>query len=135
MGKKRAGQYKEDKMEKIEKVEMKKRGRKPKNQKKEFIVNQEQTKFFVDLSSEKDSLDLIFGLLGKCNQKDHGKEITFKDLSLFAIGKLNDKDIEKIQEGSLSEMEKVERALDEHNKKSGSSLTLGEYLVKKLGIN
>lgn len=122
-------------MEGIQSVYNKKRGRKPKNQKKEFVVNQEQTKFFVDLSSDKDSLDLIFGLLGKCNQKDYGKEITFKDLSLFAMGKLNEKDIEKIQEGSLSEMEKVQRALDDHNKKTGSSLTLGEFLVKKLGIN
>ena len=115
--------------------ELKKRGRRLKNQKKEFVVNQEQTKFFVDLSSEKDSLDLIFGLLEKCNQKDYGREITFKDLCLFSLLKLNEKDIEKIQEGSLSEMEKVQRALDEHNKKTGSHLSLGEFLVKKLGIN
>jgi hypothetical protein len=122
-------------MELTETIEIKKRGRKPKNQKKEFIHNHEQTKFFVDLSSDKLSLDLIFSLLEKCNTKDYGKEIHFKDLSLFAIAKINDKDIEKIQEGSLSEMEKVQRALDEHNKKAGSSLSLGEFLVKKLGIN
>ncbi len=122
-------------MEKMETVEMKRMGRKPKNQKKEFVVNQEQTKFFVDLSSDKSSLDLILGLLGKCNQKVYGKEISFKDLSLFAIGKLNEKDVEKIQEGSLSEMEKVQRALDEHNKKTGSTLALGEFLVNKLRIN
>jgi DNA-binding FadR family transcriptional regulator len=122
-------------MEQMESVDMKTRGRKPKNQKKEFVVNQEQTKFFVDLSSDKDSLDLIFGLLGKCNDKDYGREILFKDVCLYAASKLTDKDIEKLQEGSLSEMEKVQRALDEHNKKTGSNLTLGEFLVKKLGIN
>jgi hypothetical protein len=78
---------------------------------------------------------LVFGLLRKCNEKDFGKEILFKDLCLYAVSKLTDKDLEKIQEGSLSEMEKVERALFDYNKKSGSNLTMGEFLVKKLGIN
>lgn len=122
-------------MEEIRVVEIKKRGRKPKNQKKEISNNQEQTKFFVDLSHEKESLDLIFSLLRKCNEKDYGSVILFKDLCLYAVSKLTDKDIEKIQEGSLSEMERVNRALDEHNKKTGSNLSLGEFLVKKLGIN
>lgn len=122
-------------MEEMSVVEIKKRGRKPKNQKKELSNNQEQTKFFVDLSHEKESLDLIFSLLRKCNEKDYGSVILFKDLCLYAVSKLTDKDIEKIQEGSLSEMERVKRALDEHNRKTGSNLTLGEFLVKKLGIN
>lgn len=122
-------------MDKIEEGEIKKRGRRPKNQIKEVSINQEQTKFFIDLSNEKESLDLIFGLLKKCNEKDYGRIILFKDLCLYAVTKLTDKDIEKIQETSLGEMEKVQRALDEHNKKTGQILTLGEYLVKKLGIN
>ncbi len=122
-------------MDKVSVVEIKKRGRKPKNQMKEISNNQEQTKFFVDLSHEKESLDLIFSLLRKCNEKDYGSVILFKDLCLFAVSKLTDKDIEKIQESSLSEMERVNRALDEHNKKTGSNLSLGEFLVKKLGIN
>lgn len=122
-------------MNEIQQQENKKRGRKPKNHKKEFSVNQEQTKFFVDMSSDKEALDLIFSHLKKCNEKDYGREILFKDLCLYAVSKLTDKDIEKIQEGSLGEMEKVQRALDEHNKKTGSTLSLGEFLVKKLGIN
>jgi len=118
----------------IEEVGKKRRGR-HKNQKKEFVIKEEQTKFFVDLSHDKESLDLIFGLLRKCNEKDFGKEILFKDLCLYAVSKLTDKDLEKIQEGSLSEMERVERALFDYNKKSGTNLTMGEFLVKKLGIN
>jgi len=106
-----------------------------KNQKKELVIKEDQTKFFVDLSHNKEGLDLIFGLLRKCNEKDFGKEILFKDLCLYAVNKLTDKDIEKVQEGSLSEMEKVERALYEHNKKSGTNLSMGEFLVKRLGIN
>lgn len=121
--------------EKIQKDEVKKRGRRPKNQIKEFSIKEEQTKFFIDLSNEKECLDLIFGLLRKCNEKLYGREIIFKDLCLFAVTKLSDKDIEKIQEGSLSEMERVTRALNEHNKKTGVNHSLGEFLVKKLGIN
>jgi DNA-binding FadR family transcriptional regulator len=114
---------------------IKKRGRKPKNQKKEVSLNQEQTKFFIDLSNDKDSLDLIFELLRKSNEKDYGRAILFKDICLYAISKLTDKDIDKIQELSLGEMEKVQRLLDEHNKKTGLKLSLGEFLMKKLGIN
>ena len=74
-------------------------------------------------------------LLEQANNKSYGREITFKDLSVYAVKKLNSKDIEKIQENSLSEMEKVERALDDYNSKNGESLSLGEYLVKQLKIN
>ena len=118
-----------------ERERRRKRGRKAKNQKKEFVINKDQTKFFVDLSHDKVELSLIFELLGKANQKDYGREITFKDLALFSVTKLTDKDLEKIQESTLSDMEKVERALIEFNKKNNSSLTLGEFLVNRLSIN
>ena len=122
-------------MENIDKEEVKKRGRKPKNQTKEVKINKEQTKFFVDLSNEQDSLSLIFDFLLKCNEKNYGKPILFKDLCLYAVSKLTSKDVDKIKEQSLSEMEKVEIALLDHNKKTGQSLSMGEFLVKKLGIN
>ena len=113
----------------------KKRGRRPKNLKEESIVNKEQTKFFVDLSKDKKNLEVVLNLLGEVNKKSYGKDITFKDVSIYAITKLNNKDYEKIQEGSLSEMEKVERALDEYNQKNSDSLSLGEFLVKQLKIS
>jgi hypothetical protein len=116
-------------------VSSKKRGRKPKNQISEYVLNKERSKFFVDLSSEKVELDLIFGLLERANNKDYGREITFKDLALYSVTKIMDKDLEKIQESTLSDMEKVERALIEFNKKNNSNLTLGEFLVKRLSIN
>ena len=113
---------------------VKKRGRRPKGIKEDFILNKDQTKFFVDLSKDKKILKDIMDLLEQANNKSYGKEITFKDLSVYAVKKLNSKDIEKIQESSLSEMEKVERALDDYNSKNGESLNLGEYLVKQLKI-
>ncbi len=121
-------------MEQNEEQEKKKRGRRPNGEKVGFVLNRNQTKFFVDVSNDKPGLDLIFGLLEKANQKVHGRELTFKDLCLAALVKLTDKDIERLQEASLTEMQKVQRALDEFNAKNSVNLSLGEFLIKKLNI-
>ncbi len=113
----------------------KKRGRRPKDAKNEYVLNKEQTKFFVDLSKDEKDLGKIQEVLVEANTKKHGGEVLFKDLALYAINKLSKKDIEKLQENSLSEMEKVERSLDEYNIKNGTKLNLGEYLLKKLNLN
>jgi hypothetical protein len=122
-------------MENKEEVKLKKPGRRPKNQKVEYVINRDKCKFIVDVTGEKESADLIFGLLEKANHKVLGREINFADLALYGLAQLTEKDIVKIQESSLSEMEKVERALLEFNTKHGLNLTMGEYLVKKLNIN
>ena len=116
-------------------VPPKKRGRKPKHTKTEFQINPDQTKFFVDLSKDKESLSKVFDLLVATNKKDYGKEVTFKDLALFGIDKITSKDIEKIQEGSLSKRELLERAWEEFNKKNKQSLSFDDFLLKKVGIN
>ena len=116
-------------------VPPKKRGRKPKHTKTEFQINPDQTKFFVDLSKDKESLKRVIDLLVTTNKKDYGKEITFKDLALFGIDKITSKDIEKIQEGSLSKRELLERAWEEFNKKNKQCLSFDDFLLKKVGIN
>lgn len=93
-----------------------------------------QYKFFVDLRHDKDVLEQILKMLKTVNDKNYGREITFRDLAILAVPKLTAKDLEKIQECSLSEMERVQRLLDEHNQKNETKLTLGEFLVKKLNI-
>lgn len=120
---------------KAKKVLAKKRGRRPKNFKEEYQINTDQSKFFVDLSKDRPGLEMVFKLLESANQKDYGREITFKDLALFGIEKITPKDLERLQDNSLSEMEKVKRALDEYNKKNGTQMNLGEFLVKKLSIS
>jgi SMC interacting uncharacterized protein involved in chromosome segregation len=100
-----------------------------------YKVNRKQTKFFVDLSKEKQPLERVFDLLAKSNNKELGREIRFKELALFGIDKITDKDIDKLKDQSLSEMEKVKKALDEYNLKNKTSLSMGEFLVKKLSIN
>jgi len=118
-----------------EEEEMKKRGRKKKDEKRVFELNKEQNKFFIDLSKDKEGLGLVQDLLFKVNQKEQGREINFKDLVLFSLAKLTEKDLEKIKDSCLSEMEKVERLLFEHNEKNKTQLSLGEFLLKKLNIN
>lgn len=113
----------------------KKRGRKPLGYKEEYVLNKDQSKFFVDLSKEYELLKKVQELLVEANNKNYGGEITFKDIALFAIDKLSKKDIEKLKDNSLSEMEKVERSLEEYNQKNGTKLNLGEYLIKKLNLN
>lgn len=113
--------------------EEKKRGRKIKKKEGEER-KEEKNKFFVDLGNDQEVLLLIKKLLVEANNKSYGREIIFKDLVIHAIPKLNSKDIEKIQDQSLNEMERVKRLLDEHNEKNKTSLSLGEFLVKKLSI-
>lgn len=113
----------------------KRRGRKPKGVNEEVQENEEQNKFFIDVSKEPESKEVITSILAQANNKSHGRKIILKDLVLLAIPKLTQKDIEKLQDSSLTEMEKVERALEDYNKKTDVKLSLGEFLVKKLGIN
>lgn len=120
----------------IEKGEGKKRrGRKKKSEKADPEINREQSKYYVDVTKDQEGKEVLMSLLALANKKDFGREITFRDLVFAALPKLSPKDIEKLQENALSEMEKVERALAEYNKKNETSLTLGEFLVRKLGIS
>ena len=114
--------------------EEKKRGRKSKKKEGEERKEEQKNKFFVDLGDDQEVLLLVMRLLSEANNKGYGREINFRDLVIHAIPKLNSKDIEKIQDQSLNEMERVKRLLDEHNEKNKTSLTLGEFLVKKLSI-
>ncbi len=111
------------------------KGRKKRKNSQEEVMNEDQQyKFFVDLRHDKEVLEQILKMLKDVNNKPYGKEITFKDLAVYAVPKLLPKDLEKIQESSLTEMERVQRLLDEHNEKNKTKLSLGEFLVKKLNI-
>lgn len=100
----------------------------------ETFENVEKSKFFIDVSKEIETRDLIGKLLNEANNKNFGREIVLRDLIIASIPKLTSKDIERIQESALTDMEKIERLLIEHNEKNKTSLTLGEFLVKKLNV-
>jgi len=111
------------------------RGPKPKNQLREIDKIEEQRKFVADLSQEDEERRLIFEILKKANDKPQGREVTFKDLVLISMSKINEKDIAKLQELSLSKQEKLQKVVDEYNLKNGTSLSLEDYFMMKAGIN
>lgn len=114
-------------------IEIKKRTRNTKRE-VETQINEEQNKFFVDLSKEHAVLASIILLIREANKRTLGRVITFKDLVVYALPRLTTKDLERIQESTLSYMERVQRALDEHNQKHATNLDLGEFLVKKMNL-
>jgi hypothetical protein len=126
---------KEDRnQEEIQEETKRKRGRRKKDEASATSETKDQDKFFIDVSKNKEQKDLIQGILNQANKKTYGREIILKDLILISLPKINPKEIEKLQESSLSEMERVSRALDEYNRKAEVKLTLGEFLVKKLAL-
>ena len=116
-------------------VNKRKGTRKQNEQGQEVTNSKEQNKFFVDVSKDAESRDMILNLLGQANKKEHGREIILKDLVLVALPKLTPKDVERIQENCLTPMEKIQREWTEYNKKNSLDLSFDEFLVKKLGIN
>ncbi len=121
------------KVERDREEDKKTRGRK-KTAKEAESENMEQTKFFIDVSKDNEAKEMITKLLLEANKKSFGREIILKDLILVSLPKITQKDLEKIQEGALTDMEKIERLLIEHNEKNKTYLSLGEFLVKKLNI-
>lgn len=112
----------------------KKKGRRKKSERVAYELNKEQSKFFVDLSGDPIYLDKVQNMLVRANTKEYGRDILFKDLALFGILKLTEKDLERVQENSLSDMEKIECSLLVYNKKNQTNLSLGQYLIKRLNI-
>ena len=113
----------------------KKRGPKPKIKSEEVQDSKEQNKFFIDVSKETESKELIASCLQQANDKSYGREIILKDLLIAALSKITPKEILKLQENSLSAEDKLERATEDYNKKNSTNLTSAQFAVKQLGIN
>ena len=91
-------------------------------------------KYALSFSEDEKMQKKITGLLEKANQKRLGKKVTFKGLVTYALCALTNKDLEKIKEDTLGNMDKVKMHLESYNKKTGEGLDLGKFLVKKLKI-
>ncbi len=114
--------------------EEKRRGRKRKiakgnkNEDKEEYKDG-QDKFFIDVTKDQEAKEMVGKLLAEANNKQFGRPIILKDLVLMALPKLTTKDIELIQNNTLTHLEKVKKQCSEYNQKNKTSLELGEYLV------
>jgi hypothetical protein len=114
----------------------KKRGRRPNGEIRDRVKSdRSKNRFVIDLSKDLLIQEKIHDLLDQLNDKDFGEEITFKDLGVYIIGKVTSKDIEKLQEMSLTDQQKLKRFWKESNEKNKTKLSYEEFLVKKLNIN
>lgn len=104
-----------------------------KNEEREENKN-DQDKFFIDVTKDQESKELISKLLVEANNKMFGRQIILKDLVLAALPKLVTKDIEQVQNSVLSSLEKVKKQCFEYNQKNKTDLDLGEYLVSVKNI-
>ena len=93
----------------------------------EYVINIEQSKFFVDVSNDKESQALIIDLQQKSYNKEAGVRLSFKELCLLGLSKITDKDIKEL----LASVHRVnvQLALDEFNAKNGTKLELGKSLI------
>ena len=114
---------------------LKKRGRKKKTEVREKINYGGQNKFIVDVTNEKESKEVIIKVLEQVNDKSFGREINVKEILLILLPKLTNKEIERLQENSLSDKEKIQQAHIEFNQKNNTNLTFDEFLIKRLGIS
>lgn len=114
--------------------EEKRRGRKSKEAKENKNEDKEeykdgQDKFFIDVTKDQEAKEMVGKLLAEANNKQFGRLIILKDLVLMALPKLTSKDLELIQNNTLTHLEKVKKQCFEYNQKNKTNLELGEYLV------
>ena len=114
--------------EKNEEVSVKKRGRRKKNEVRKYELNKNQTRFVIDLKEDNKCLSKIQETLVKANEKDFGREVNFADIVIYLTSKLGDKDIEKIQEGTLSVKDKLMREHRRYEEKIGKKIEFWDYL-------
>jgi 23S rRNA A1618 N6-methylase RlmF len=88
-----------------------------------------QDKFFIDVTKDQEAKEMVGKLLAEANNKQFGRTIILKDLVLMALPKLTSKDIEQIQNTTLTHLEKVKKQCFEYNHKNNTNFELGEYLV------
>lgn len=122
-------------MENTQEIETKKRGRRRKTDEKTRIEIRDQNKYMIDVAKDSECRNLILNALKQANSKDFGKEVLIKDVLEILLPKLTNKDIEKLQENSLTEKEKIHKAHEEFNKKNNLELTFNEFLIRRLGIS
>ena len=116
-------------------VKNKKRGRKKKSDVREKANYQDQNKFIVDVTNDVENKEAITKALEQVNDKGFGKEINVKDILTILLPKMTAKEVERLQENSLSGKEKIQMAHVEYNKKNGTNYSFDEFLIKRLGIN
>lgn len=77
--------------------------------------------------SEKE-LEKIQNVLVEANRKTIGREVTFADVVIYLTNRLNQKDIEKIQETTFSIKDRLLMEHKKYEEKTGKKLNFREYI-------
>ncbi len=80
-----------------------------------------QDRFFIDVSEDVKSYELIHSLLKEVNTKKYGRKLILKDLLMVALPKLKQKDLEALKESSIDPAELVRRKADQYNEVHGTN--------------
>jgi hypothetical protein len=83
---------------------------------------------------EEDLLELIESHLSTVNANRSRNKVTSTDLIKFSIRSLKDEDITELSNQTLSAWDKIQIEVDKFNKENNQSLTMEEFLLKKLTL-
>ncbi|OUS00314.1 hypothetical protein A9Q84_00240 [Halobacteriovorax marinus] len=83
---------------------------------------------------EEEQLEKLNIVLKDLNSKKFGRELFIKDLLDWMVSNITTKDIEKVQNLSLSLKDKVEMRLQEMGDKKGEDIDIYDYIAKSLKI-
>ena len=100
-------------------------------------MNELQNKERLTLNFRKNpatTMEKINRFLKSANQKKYGKSITLHEVIADCVGNYGPKDMARLQDSTLSPMDRVKIRFDRDMEKSESKLSFEEYLAKKLGV-
>jgi hypothetical protein len=97
--------------------------------------NKVQDRFFIDVSEDVKSLELIQGLLKEVNTKKYGRKLILKDLVLVSLTKLKQKDLEALKESSVQGVELLKRQCDMFNEANNTDYSPYDYAFMMLKKN
>ena len=105
-----------------------------KKQKPKQTQQNPKKRFVIDKSRTPQIHATVTKVLEDANTKELGREVTFADLTGHALAKLTASDLDELKAKSLSDMDKIQLELKKYNDDNNSSLSLGQFLVKRLEL-
>lgn len=89
-------------------------------------------KIQIDLSNIENATEVVSDVYSKVNQKDFGKNINLGQIFVYALGKLNEDDIQKIQELSMTPEDALRKKHKEYILKTGENIDFFEFISRNL---
>lgn len=106
----------------------------PKEQKK---IRKRKVRFSAEFSEEeKEDIEVLNDFINKCNKKEFGSLISWKDILLYFVKNHgNEKMISSIQDHSFTKEDRVMMKIKELSEKEGKDLSVYDIAAKALKIH